>query len=434
METRLRALAERLVQRPVDMASIAAFRIIFGLLMAAAMIRFLAKGWVSDLYTKPLFHFSYAGFEWVRPLPDGLMHGVFILLALLGLGIAAGLFYRVCIALFFLGFTYVELIDQTLYLNHYYLVSLVSGLMIFLPAHRLWSIDALRGPEIRCDTAPAWALNILRFQIALVYIFAGIAKLNADWLFRAQPLRIWLAARSDLPIIGPLLDEAWVAFIASWVGAIFDLSIVCLLMCARTRKPAYAVLVLFHLATLVLFNIGMFPWIMIVSGTLFFAPSWPRRFIRIEAVRGHQHTPTSTFTCGLLAIYAGVQLCLPLRPYFQSEPAAWTGSRFNCAWQVMIVEKTGYAEFFAFDPSTGQKSKVSMKGLLTRRQEMMMAQDPYLLLAMGRQIARTHPGPEIRCEAFASLNGRPAQRLIDPNVNLAGRLPTRWILPFEGGS
>ena len=41
----------------------------------------------------------------------------------------------------------------------------------------------------------------------MVYVFAGLAKLNADWLLDAQPLRIWLAARSDLPIVGPLLAQ-----------------------------------------------------------------------------------------------------------------------------------------------------------------------------------------------------------------------------------
>src|SRR5215510_13280909 len=126
MGTSLRSLAERLAQKPVDLASLAAFRIMFGLLMAAAMIRFMARGWVTELYTKPLFHFSYPGFEWVRTLPDGCMHTLFVVLTLLALGVAIGFCYRACIALFFLGFTYIELIDQTLYLNHYYLVSLLS--------------------------------------------------------------------------------------------------------------------------------------------------------------------------------------------------------------------------------------------------------------------------------------------------------------------
>src|ERR1041385_6798805 len=266
----------RLVSQPVDIAALAAFRILFGLLMFAAMVRFLAKGWVRELYVEPAFHFTYPGFEWVRPWPDFWMHAHFLLLAVLALGIAVGLFYRACAVLFFLGFTYVELLDQTTYLNHYYLITLLSGLLIFLPAHRSLSLDVFQNRRLHLDFVPAWSLNILRFQVAVVYIFAGLAKFNADWLFRAQPLRIWLAARSDLPLIGHWLGQLWVAYAASWCGAIFDTTIIFFLLVRKTRRLAYLVLILFHVATWLLFNIGMFPWIMIVAATLFFPADWPR--------------------------------------------------------------------------------------------------------------------------------------------------------------
>ena len=208
------------------------------------------------------------------------MQAHFILLALLAVGIALGLFYRVCAALFFLGFTYVELIDQTNYLNHYYLISLLSGLLIFLPANRAGSLDAWRKPQLRADAVPAWTLNLLRFQIGLVYIFAGLAKISADWLLRAEPLRIWLAARSAIPLIGPLLSQLWTAYVASWFGAVFDLTVVFCLLCGRTRRMAYALVVVFHVATWVLFNIGMFPWVMLVAATVFFPADWPRHWLR----------------------------------------------------------------------------------------------------------------------------------------------------------
>ena len=455
----LREFIAFLVERPVDIASLAAFRFLFGLLMAAAMVRFIAKGWVGQLYVEPAFHFTYPGFEWVRPWPDALMHAHFLVLALVAVGVALGFFYRLCITLFFLGFTYVELIDQTAYLNHYYLISLLSGLMIFLPANRAWSIDAWRKPEIRVDAVPAWALNILRFQVGVVYVFAGLAKLNADWLFQAQPLRIWLAARSDLPIFGPWLDAPGMAYAASWLGAIFDSGIVFFLLYRPTRRLAYALVVLFHVATWLLFNLGMFPWIMIVAATLLFPPDWPRhwlsRFIsfisnRVKfvplarsaiAVLVIERSPrvlTCRATCLLLAplgIYAAAQLALPLRPYFAAEPSAWTCSGFNCAWQVMIVEKTGYAEFLAFDPATGRRWELSLKGYLTPRQEVMMAQDPYLIQAMARRLAADFHDPplthvQVRVNAFATLNGRPSQRLINPDVDLAAMPPPGWILPW----
>jgi vitamin K-dependent gamma-carboxylase len=432
---------------PVCIDSIAAFRILFGLLMTAAMIRFIAKGWVRELYTAPTFHFTYPGFEWIHPWPEPFMYAHFILLALLGLGIAAGCFYRVCIILFFVGFTYVELMDQTAYLNHYYLISLLSGLLIFLPANRACSFDVWRKPQIAASTVPAWCLNILRFQIAVVYIFAGLAKFNSDWLLHAQPLRIWLAARSDLPLLGQWLAQPWVAFAASWLGALFDTTIVFFLLSHRTRRPAFILLIVFHVATWLLFNIGMFPWIMIVSATILLPPDWPRRFFaKIFASFNSSDSPESFhLQCPLkklhpllllfLATYVTVQIALPLRPYFGSQPSAWTCSSFNCAWQVMIAEKTGYAEFFAFDPATGRRRRLSVKGEITPRQEMMMAQDPYLIRQMALHLAKKLkasgvPSFEIRTEAFATLNGRPSQRLINPEANLAKEPVSAWIVPI----
>ncbi|HZR18357.1 MAG TPA: HTTM domain-containing protein [Verrucomicrobiae bacterium] len=452
-----REILERFISGPVDIASLAAFRFLFGLLMAAAMVRFLAKGWIRLLYIEPRFFFSYPGLEWLRPWPGFLMHVHFIVLAILALGIAFGIFYRVCIALFFLGFTYVELLDQTAYLNHYYLISLLSGLLIFLPAHRAWSIDVWRKPQLRLEAVPAWCLNLLRFQVAVVYVFAGLAKFNADWLLRAEPLRIWLPARSDLPLVGPWLGQAWVAYGASWFGALFDTSIVFCLLWRRTRWPAYALLVLFHVATWVLFNIGMFPWIMIVAALLLFPADWPRRWLAwlrgrgadsqtaLSPQRGGARDEISfglwsdrpcSFLLVLLAAYAAVQVALPLRPWLVSQPSAWTCAGFNCAWRVMIAEKTGYAEFYAFDPSTSRRWRLSVKNFLTPRQETLMAQDPYLVRAMGRRLAadlkaRGLVQAQVTVDAFAALNGRPSQPLIDPNVNLAGPVPDGWIVPLR---
>ncbi len=451
----------RWLAAPADIASLAAFRVLFGLVMAAGMIRFLAKGWVTEIYLRPRFHFPYPGFEWIRPWPDEWMHVHFVLLALLALMIAVGYYYRAATVLFCLGFTYVELLDQTSYLNHYYLVSLFSGLLIFLPAHRAWSVDAWRKPSLQCDAAPACALNLLRFQIGVVYVFAGLAKLNSDWLLRAQPLRIWLAARSDLPLIGSWLQQEWVAYAASWFGATYDLTIVFFLLRHRTRPAAFLAVVVFHVATWLLFNIGMFPWIMIASSTLFFAPDWPRRFLATCATIAGRLTPRGRWShrldalarpaacpkvvalrrprlaAALLVAYAVIQVLLPLRPYlYNSEHPAWTYRGFNWAWQVMIAEKTGYVEFHARDPYTGWSARIRASRYISPRQETLMAQDPFLIREFASHIAqdlraRGHAHVEVFADAFAALNGHLSQRLIDPNVNLAGVTSSGWILPWK---
>lgn len=461
METssqRSRKLVARNVTAPTDIASLAAFRFLLGLMMTVAMVRFIANGWVTQFYIEPHFFFSYPGFEWIHPWPGGWMYVHFALLALLAVGVALGFHYRICITFFALGFTYVELIDQTTYLNHYYLISLLSWLLVFLPANRAWSLDARRKPGFGADTLPAWCLNVLRFQIAAVYIFAGLAKFNSDWLFHAQPLRIWLAARSDLPLVGPWLSEPWIAFVASWFGAFFDTGIVFLFLWKRTRRMAYVLIILFHAATWILFNIGMFPWIMIAAATLLLPADWPRHWLQqvskfltsmrrdflasaTNALLSPRPTQapdrcTNRFVVTALAVYVLVQLALPLRSYFETQPPAWTCSGFNCAWRVMIVEKTGYASFHAFDPVSGRTWEVPLRNYITPRQETLMAQDPYLIREMARRIAedfkmRGYANVQIKVTADATLNGRPSQPLISPQANLATTSGHDWIVPLQ---
>jgi hypothetical protein len=375
--------------------------------------------------------------------------------------VAAGCCYRVAIFLFFLGFTYVELIDQTAYLNHYYLISLLSGLLVVLPAHRAWSVDAWRRPATRLDAVPVWTWNLLRFQIAVVYLFVGLAKVNPDWLLQAQPLRIWLAAHSDLPVIGSWLQEAWVAYAASWFGAIYDLSIAFLLLLRRTRRWAFLAVILFHVATWMLFNIGMFPWIMIVAATVFFPPNWPRPCfawlagkvaLRFQICAWPQWAtdvviPNSPSRVGpvanprlitaVLALYGAAQVSLPLRPYLLSqEHPAWSYRGFNLSWQVMVAEKTGYVEFFALDHATGRRSRIQTGDYLTPRQQLLMAQDPYLIRQFARKLAadlqaRGRMDSEIVVNAFATINGRPGQRIINPRADLAKQTDSDWILPLQ---
>src|ERR1700733_4569973 len=117
-------------------APLAVLRMAFGLIMLISTMRFLAKGWVREFYIAPKFYFPFYGFDWVRPLPAIGMYLVFALMALTAFFILIGFLYRISISLFFICFVYTELIDKTYYLNHYYLVTVFSFLLLLVPAHR----------------------------------------------------------------------------------------------------------------------------------------------------------------------------------------------------------------------------------------------------------------------------------------------------------
>ena len=309
---------QRAARAPADAASLAAFRIAFGLAALLIIARFFAHGWIDQLYIEPTHHFTYPGLGWIKPWPQWGMHAHFAALAILAAGITIGYRYRLCAALFFAGFVYIELLDKTAYLNHYYLFALLSLLTIFLPLHRSLSLDAWRQSRTLWGQAPAGAIWLLRTQLALVYIFAGAAKLNPDWLLHAQPLRIWLQDHAALPLIGPILAEPWTAYAFSWSGALFDLTIVAWLLWRRSRPAAYIILALFHLATYLLFpQIGVFPWLMTAAALIFFPPDWPRQIGQRLRPRQPDTAPSPAAT-GIPAVPSPAATDIPAAP----SPAA----------------------------------------------------------------------------------------------------------------
>ncbi len=425
--------------RPVDIASLAAFRIIFGAVMFAGLVRFLATGWIEKMYGEPSWFFTYPGFEWVRPWPVWGMYVHYVVLACLALAIAFGLFHRVACALFVVGFTYTQLIDVTNYLNHHYLVVLVGIQLAVLPAHGAWSLDARRSPAIRRDSVPAWMVWLLRFQIGIVYVFAGLAKAKADWLWHGQPLNLWLAARTETPILGAWFGEPGVALAMSWAGFLFDTTIVVWLSWARTRLPAYLVVIAFHGLTGYLFNIGMFPLIMTTSALIFFSPSWPRRLIRRlgppPTRAAARAAPLDRRIAAALALYVAVQLALPLRHHVYPGAVLWNEDGMRFAWHVMIREKQGSVMFVARFRD-GRALQIPPSNYLTWRQEREMGGQPDLILQLAHHVgaelrARGHRDFTLHAITSVSLNGRPPVAMIDPQVDLLAVRdwgPRDWVL------
>jgi hypothetical protein len=249
----------------------------------------------------------------------------FAALAVLAACVLVGFLTRPATLLFTLGFAYAHLIDKTNYLNHYFLVVAMGLLGTVLPWHRVASVDAWRARRagVALPPVPAWAVWAVRLQIGLVYTFGGLAKLRPDWLLHAQPLRIWLAANSDFPVVGGLFEQPAAAFAMSWAGAAFDLSVPWLLLARRTRPFGYALVVLFHLTTARLFHIGMFPWLMIAWTLIFFDPSWPRRWLKGWGAAPVAGEPAPARGMALAAALLAAQLVLPFRSLLYPGQLLW---------------------------------------------------------------------------------------------------------------
>lgn len=450
----------RALEKPVAIEPLVTFRILFGAIMAFSTIRFMTLGWIDDHYLKPLFHFKYYGFEWVGVLPPVAMYAIHILMVVASIGVMMGWYYRLSAIVLFITFTYTELIDLTYYLNHYYFVSIVSALMIILPAHRAFSVDTLRAPGKTLNSVPAWVILILKFQLAIVYIYAGLAKINYDWLVLALPMKIWLPANDKLPLVGWLFTLPWIPYAFSWLGMLYDCTIVAWLSFRKTRLAAYASVIFFHGITGMIFQIGVFPLVMIAATLIFFSEQWHKNLISTlrsmtKKIAGKRSAPrdeapplpgeafgihSQPVLRYFLMTYVVFQLLFPWRYLLYPGNLFWTEQGYRFSWRVMLMEKAGTATFYVRDGHTSREGIVVNSEFLNAHQEKQMSMQPDMILQFARFLKEWYKAhgvhdPQVRAEVYVTLNARPSKLLIDPTLDLAlleDNWKTKdWILPYS---
>lgn len=434
-------------------ATLAFYRLAFGLMMLLSLIRFASYGWIKKFYITPEFHFTYYGFQWVKPIGN-YTYLVFLICAIAALFVAMGYKYKWAILTFFLSFTYIELMDKTTYLNHYYFITVISFVLLFLPANCYFSVDAYRNEKLRFEKVPAWNIDILKLLLALVYFYAGLAKINSDWLIEAMPLKIWLPNNSNLPLIGSLLNENWVHYAFSWTGAIYDLAIVFLLLYKRTRLFGFILVVVFHILTKILFPIGVFPYVMIISTLIFFDASFHKKVLNFIArifsssiilfengkEKVQNFNTTYQIKIAFISCFVAFQLVFPFRYLCYPNELFWTEEGFRFSWRVMLMEKAGYTTFTVKDATTKKEMTVNNSHFLTVFQEKQMAFQPDFILEYAHYLHNYYQeqgvtDPEIYVESYVALNGRLSQKYIDSKINLAKENESfkqkTWILPFN---
>jgi len=423
--------------REVPATSLAVVRILFGSVMLISCVRFILLGWVRTQYVEPTFHFPYYGFEWVVSLGSPGMEILYAVMTLAAVGIVAGAFYRTSAITFFLTFTYVELIDKTYYLNHYYYVSLIAFLLCLVPAQAAWSFDQRRHPERYPATVPQWMLDIFKLQTGLLYVYAGIAKIRPEWLFDAMPMRIWMPANDTLPVIGPLMTIPWMPWVFSWAGMFYDLTIPFFLLWRKTRPLAYVAVLAFHTMVGMMFQIGVFPIVLMAMTLIFFVDG-----STVPRFNGSMVPPWNRGTVKLttIALFFALQLLIPWRYLLYPGNLLWTEEGFRFGWRVMLVEKAGTATFSVTDRVSGRSGVVDNAQFLNQHQEKQMSFQPDMILQYAHMLhdhyqAEGVADPIVTADVWVTMNGAPSKQLVDPTVDLSretlGFHRNSWVLPYE---
>ena len=451
--------------------SVAAFRIAFGLLMFHDTLYVLRAGWLSAFYVERDLLFPYFSLE-VAPLPAPWLHWLWAACMACALLVALGALYRLAIWGFNAIFVYFFLLDQALYLNHFYMIILFGVLLGCVDAHRCWSVDrrlarkfhrfASRGRAVGPREVAVWQVWVLRFQVEVILIFAGLVKVEVDWL-RGEPLRQWMLERPWSPL-SALFELHWVTLAAPVLVIVLHVVGAPLLLWSRTRLWVFAVYCAFHLANAHLFDIGVFPYMTIAATTILFAPDWPgvlarraggvarrvglaragapawaRRVLHRAAgpappgggAEAGALPPLGRTAFAALVLYAAAQLLVPLRSVLYEGPVPWTEKGQKFAWRMMMYTAAGDGEFLVVTPG-GRALTVAPREHLDAVQTYLVLTKPEMLLHFAHALAAHHARlghGEVRvyADVWKSVNGKPFQRFVDPRVDLASVEGMRWL-------
>ena len=268
-----------------------------------------------------------------------------------------------------------------------------------------------------------------------------------------MPLKIWLPSKYDLPLLGDLLQQEWVHYFFSWSGMLYDLSIPFLLLWKRTRLLAFLLVIVFHALTRVLFPIGMFPYIMILSALIFFSPQLHQRIL--EWISDRLRLPGSLtgssekfrfsafrkkLNLAVIGCFFLFQLLFPWRYLLYPGELFWTEEGYRFSWRVMLMEKAGHAQFRIVDGKTGNRLYIDNSDILTPFQEKQMSFQPDFILQYAHYLAehfrkQGHQNIEVYVDSHVALNGRGSAPYISPEVNLLqfreSMKPKTFLLPFQ---
>ncbi len=343
---------------PQDAASLALFRITFGIMMLYHYVGSWNKGHFHDEYLSSDLQFTYAFATWLPKLPEPYLIGAYWALIVFAFLFTVGFAYRTSIILFTLLQTYFFFVEAANYLNHMYMAWLLAVLLCCVPAAKIWSIDSWLHNRNSANTPhatiPYWCIAIFAIQLEIILLYAGIAKINPEWL-GGYTLRAWLQSSRYWDIVQYAFSYEFVIMCATYTAILIHLVGAPLLLFKKTRVYAFFAYCGFHFANHYLFPaISIFPFMTITATTLVLDPSWPRKMLVIfnqdfgivRSMRTYKESAlkpmSKTVQYGFgsaLTIWLIIQAIIPARHYVLDGYVYWDRLGHQFSWQMMLIDR-----------------------------------------------------------------------------------------------
>lgn len=416
----------------VDNSGLVVFRILFGFLIFIESAGAIFTGWVKETFIQPEYTFTMIGFDWLQPLPGNGMYYYFGLMAMLGILIMLGYRYHYSLGLFTVLWTASYLMQKSHYNNHYYLLILLCLLMWITPAYKFLSIDSSQNNTKLSHQCPRWCINIFKIQIWIVFTYAAIAKLDQGWL-SGDFINLVFIRKENYPIIGAFLQQAMLQKIVVFGGLIFDFFIIFGLLWKKTRIPSFIIAVIFHLFNSAVFQIGIFPFLMIALSILFFEPETIRKvFLKNKApaieIKNNNVDFKKSYFISILSIFFLIQLVLPLRHHRMEGDVSWTEEGHRLSWRMMLRTKSGNVKFRLKNQDNDSTWFVNPNTEVTIMQANSMAGKPDMIWQFSQKLKEKYfkqgyENIEIYAQSNVRLNKSNFYSIIDPDQDLAA---TKW--------
>lgn len=395
------------------------FRILFGILIVYQTL---------ELYTDDFFIYSFEVPDLLLPyqfssflprIPYKFINIISVFQIFGGFLILFKKYVRVGAFIYLLSFGYFFLMDMSYFNNHYYLILIISFFFCFYP----------NVSKKNNFLFPKYYIWLFKFQIIIVYFFGGVAKLNNDWLFNQEPIRMMLEGAFNGPV-----SYYTVLFFAVG-GLIFDLFIGFFLIWRKTIYGAVFVSSIFHLSNHFIFSsgsnalIGIFPFFMIGSSLLFLPTDFYEKKIKLTSkklidVTSDVSLKLKKIILISISLHIILQLALPIRHYFIPGYVDWTSEGHYFAWRMKIRHKEGSIKVDIKDGVTGERTFVSLNSFLNPVQVKFLAENPMSMYRFFKKLEvialdRGVQKPEFYAVWWASLNNNEQKYLVvDSTINL----------------
>ncbi|MFK7783286.1 HTTM domain-containing protein [Psychroserpens sp.] len=433
----------KLLFKHIDNSALIVFRMVFGALIALESFGAIVTGWITKTLIEPKFTFNFIGLDWLQPLPGSWMYVYYGIMGILGILIMIGYKYQLSMLSFTVLWAGVYFMQKSSYNNHYYFLMILSAAMTVMPAHKYASVDAKHNPSIKSNAMPNWCRLYFFFQLFILYTYASIAKMYPDWINLTVP-KLLMQSKQHYVLVGDLLQLNLIHYFIAYGGILFDGLIIPLLLWKPTRKYAFFASIFFHLFNSFIFQVGIFPYLSLAFSVFFFEPKFVQNiFLKRKVFYDLREINTPSYASIFKTIFLAyfiIQIALPLRHHFIEDNVLWTEEGHRMSWRMMLRTKNSTTTFSVIDKATNNSTRINLSDYLSKKQQKTVGSKPDVIWQFAQRLKKEYAKDGIDVavyvRAFVSVNGKPSQQLIDPEVDLASVNwhPFKhqdWILPSK---